>query len=92
MTSVPAQRFLIGGKDKDKRDVILRYDKKASKWDAYATKLQDFQGGDVSNDKTPIWGILFPVVQQSGIYHIVMVFDGGDAVKILEREDKKPED
>ena len=91
------KRYVIGGKEKDKREVIVRFDRKAAKWNTFAKTMivdgvPDSNGKNVGSDTDPIWGILFPVVQTTGIYKILMIFDGGGAVKIMEREDKKPED
>jgi hypothetical protein len=91
------KRYVIGGKDKDKRDIVLRYDRKTNKWSTFAKKLTvisttDTNGKDVGSDTAAIWGIVFPVVQQSGIYQIAMVLDDGGFIKVFEREDKKPED
>lgn len=85
------ERFTIGGKDQAKRDVVLRFDAGAKKWIASAVTLLDNTGRKLTDGgPKPITGIVFPVTG-TGIYTVVGVFPGGDAVSLLERGGMKEE-
>lgn len=83
------QRFIIGGKEKAKRDVVLRCDSATNTWAAYAVTLEDAAGKKVAAG-TPmlITGICFPVTG-TGIYRIAGMV-GGDLVLLMDR-DTSPE-
>ncbi|MCY3022041.1 MAG: hypothetical protein NTW87_23765 [Planctomycetota bacterium] len=86
------RRFVIGGKEQAKRDVVLRYDANSSTWRACALTLVD------SNDKkltaagpAGLSGIVFPVLG-SGIPRVIGVLDDGGAPELYEKRtgDDKP--
>ncbi len=78
-------RFVIGGKERAKRDVVLRYDKARKTWAAYADTLHDAEGAKVAlpNPKM-MTGIVFPVTG-TGIYQVVGDVEGIGAVQLLDR-------
>ena len=79
-------RFIIGGEDKGRRDVILAYDTTAKSWYAEARALSDNKGvqiPEVSGKK--MTGIVFPVTG-TGIYKIMGVFENGDYVCLVDQE------
>lgn len=78
-------RFVIGGKESGKKDVALRFNKDTKTWGAYALTLIDIEGNNaVAGQPKPMAGIVFPV-KDTGIYRVVGVVDGGDAIVLLDR-------
>jgi hypothetical protein len=78
-------RFTIGGKEQEKRDVVLKFDKSSKKWQAVVQKLKDAEGNnlDAAAGK-PMSGIAFPVIS-TGIYRVLGVIEGIDPVVLLDR-------
>ena len=86
-----ADHFYIGGKEQDKRDVVLHFDKAKNKWGAYAAALEDTSGKNaISGTNKPMAGIVFPVNQASGISKVVGVINVDDAVILFEKPDTAP--
>ena len=80
-----SDRFNIGGKDANRRDVVLRYDPAKQEWYACATRLKDTDGRDhASSGCERVTGIAFPV-SGTGIYRVAMVDDAGDAFVVMDR-------
>jgi hypothetical protein len=78
-------RFVIGGKESGKKDVVLRYNKDTKAWGAYAQTLVDTEGNNAAGAQPKaISGIVFPV-KDTGIYRVVGVVDGGEAIVLLDR-------
>lgn len=71
------QRFMIGGAESSKRNVIVKFSKAYKKWESQATVMQDATGKDLINGGSPMpmSGIVFPVTG-TGIYTIHGVFSG----------------
>jgi len=84
------ERFVIGGKEEKKRDVILRYDRTKGRWKAYAVALLDFEGNKVvSQGAKVLSGICFPV-GAGGISLIVGDLEG-QAVTLLDNSKRHSE-
>ncbi len=77
------QRFVVGGKEQKKRDIVLKYDKGSKTWQAVAEKMTDINGKAVLNPGTQIQGIMFPVTG-TGIYRIVGMLPGGDSALLVD--------
>jgi len=78
-------RFVIGGKEKDKCDLILSYDDTEKRWVAKVKRLQDFAGANLDSVTGKIMtGIAFPV-SGTGIYVVMGVFDNGEPVTLMDR-------
>lgn len=79
------KRFVIGGNEQSKRDVMVTYDTTAKKWSACALTLLDEKGSPaVSGKCKPISGIVFPVTG-TGIYRVFGVLGDGEAITLLDR-------
>lgn len=83
------KRFVIGGKEQKTRDVVLKYDKGAKKWNAVALTMKDINGRKILESGAPLAGIRFPVTG-TGIYQIVAI-SGGDEVVLIDGWRKEPE-
>jgi hypothetical protein len=80
-----SDRFVIGGKEKAKRAVALKYDGSSGAWHAQAETLCDSTGAKITTATCGrITGILFPVTG-TGIYMIAGVFDDGEGALLMER-------
>ncbi|HYG78396.1 MAG TPA: hypothetical protein VEK08_25565 [Planctomycetota bacterium] len=80
-----SKRFVIGGKDSDKRAVVLRYDESSESWHAQVEALTDSTGKKVEGAiGRRITGVLFPVAS-TGIYMVAVAFDDGTGVLLLDR-------
>jgi hypothetical protein len=80
-----SDRFNIGGKDANKREVLLRYDPGMQEWYACATRLKDTEGREhASSGCERVTGIAFPV-SGTGIYRVAIVNDAGDAFVVMDR-------
>jgi hypothetical protein len=74
----------VGGKAVKMRDILLKYDKAANKWYAYAAVMKSIDEDDVIPPPgAPIQGINFPVIG-TGIYRIVGVLGNGEQVLIID--------
>lgn len=79
------QRFNFGGKDKNKRDIVLHFDRAKQSWEARATRLHDADGRSVVNGESlRISGICFPITA-TGVYRIVAATDLEDAIVLMDR-------
>ncbi|HYF52002.1 MAG TPA: hypothetical protein VEJ63_21515 [Planctomycetota bacterium] len=79
------QRFNIGGKDQEKRDVVISYDAGSKSWKATVNALKDHEGNVVADAKgKEITGVAFPVTG-TGIYQVVAGINGMDSVMVLDR-------
>jgi hypothetical protein len=79
------QRFLIGGKDQSKRDVILHYRPDTQTWEARATRLQDYTGRSVVDGQPlRISGLCFPITA-TGVYRIVAATESDDPIILMDR-------
>ena len=80
------QRFIIGGKEQNQRDIVLRYDAATHAWGACALILKNAAGKSlVDNGCRQITGIVFPV-SGTGIYRIMIVMRDGAAALVLDRD------
>ncbi|MGD0089414.1 MAG: hypothetical protein ABSE73_05790 [Planctomycetota bacterium] len=81
-------RFVIGGKERAKREVVLRLDRAKGQWAAYAVTLENFQGKKVvqAGVKT-MSGIGFPVLG-SGIPRIIGDVEG-QAVTLMDSSEDR---
>jgi hypothetical protein len=78
------KRFNFGGKDAAKRDLVLKYNKDKKEWGAFAAKLEDAEGGKISEGGTQqMTGIQFPITG-TGIYRIVGWMADGESHKLLD--------
>ncbi|MEI6233784.1 MAG: hypothetical protein WCT04_12070 [Planctomycetota bacterium] len=76
--------FIIGGKESDRRNVVLKYDTVAKKWNAYATVLVNKDGVNaVGAEPLYVSGILFPVTG-TGIFRISVALRGGNGVWVYD--------
>ena len=87
------QRFVIGGKEQSKRDVVLRFDRNKGKWAACAVVLLDYEGKNlVSHGARKLSGIFFPV-EGTGIQSIYGVLEGeAVAVTLMDLAGMRKED
>lgn len=78
-------RFEMGGKEENKRNLILHYDKAKNKWAAYVSKLEDQEKKPVvKGEMKEISGIEFPVTG-TGIYEVYAHVDGIGRVFVYDR-------
>ena len=79
------QRFVIGGKEQSKRDVVFRYDREKKSWAACAVALVDAEGKKVAiSGCKPMSGIVFPVTG-TGIYQIVASVDNTESIMLMDK-------
>ena len=77
--------FIIGGKERAKRFIVLHYDPEEKLWSACATHLEDAEGKTVvKSGYEPMYGMYFPVTF-TGIYRVVGVFKTGEAAILMDR-------
>ncbi len=77
--------FIMGGQEASRRDIVLKFDKTAKKWKAYATALTDKNGRNVVGaDPVQITGIAFPVTG-TGIYRVAASLASGAGVIIYDK-------
>lgn len=80
-----SDRFVIGGKNRKKNNVILRFNNESKMWGAFADVLTDPDGKNIlKSGEIGITGVNFPVAS-TGIYTIVGVLQDSTAVKLLDR-------
>ena len=80
-----SDRFTLGGREKGKRTVMVKFDKAAKKWYACATVLKDAEGADLTGGKcVKFTGIAF-VVKAIGIDKIIGVIGEGDPVILHDK-------
>jgi hypothetical protein len=79
-----SDRFVIGGKERGKKEIALKYNKAERQWMAYPRRLVDTDGADHSDEHAPMPGIVFPVAS-TGIYRVFGVLDSGETVQLLDR-------
>jgi hypothetical protein len=78
------KRFVFGGKEQAQRDLVLKYDKAAKQWGAFAQQLVDAEGAKIAEGGTKqMLGIQFPVTG-TGIYRIVGWMADGESHKLLD--------
>ncbi len=78
-------RFNIGGRDADKRDVVLKYNKETRTWGACAATLVDAKGNNpLGASCLPVTGITFPVTG-TGIYRVAIVDQAGNGIWLLDK-------
>ncbi|MFH0938273.1 MAG: hypothetical protein V1899_03195 [Planctomycetota bacterium] len=83
------QRFVIGGAEQQKRDIVLRYDSVKHTWGAFAKTLLDIKGNSAleAGQTKPISGIVFPVgVGGTGITRIIAVMEGNETITLYDKE------
>jgi len=83
------ERFVFGGAEQQKRDIVLRYDPAKRTWGAVAATLLDVKGNNAleSGRARPVSGIVFPVgVGGTGITRIAAVLDGNDAIVLYDKD------
>ena len=80
-----SDRFVIGGKERKKNDVVLKFDKATNTWGAFAATLTDGKTKKKLEVKdAPMSGIVFPV-KETGIYSVVGVVNGSETVTLMDR-------
>ena len=86
------QRFVVGGNERQKRDVVLRYNQEKRAWEALALALEDKKGKQVASAANPkfISGLAFPVQSGSiGIPTIYGVMAGGVTITLMDNPEIK---
>jgi len=79
------ERFTIGGDNRTKNDVVLRYDKNTKRWSAQALALVDFKNNKLLKEGgVPISGIKFPVTG-TGIYFVYGILSNSEVVTLKDR-------
>jgi hypothetical protein len=80
-----SDRFFIGGKEKAKRAVALKYYASSGTWHTEVEALSDSTGAKVAHAiGLRVTGVLFPVTG-TGIYVIALAFEDGTGVCLLDR-------
>jgi hypothetical protein len=78
------KRFIVGGKEQKKRDIVIKYDAGKKAWGACALTLIDSDGQNAATGGcAPISGITFPVIG-TGIYRILAVMGDGSPVLLVD--------
>ena len=79
-----SDRFVIGGRDANKKDIAIKYNKELRQWQAFPRRLVDTDGVNHSDDHTAMPGVVFPV-SSTGIYQVFGVLDNGETVLLMDR-------
>lgn len=78
-------RFIIGGEDKAKRDLVVHYDPITTNWLVKAKTLQDYKGVKIADAPGRLMpGIVFPITG-TGVYLILGVWENGDVAILMDR-------
>ena len=79
-----SDRFVIGGKERGKKEIVIKFNKDTRQWRAYPRRLVDTDGADHADEHAPMPGIVFPVAA-TGIYRVFGVLDNGETVLLMDR-------
>ena len=79
-----SDRFVLGGKEKSRNAVSIRFNPTTKTWTAYATRLTDTDGENHGAPNAAISGIVFPV-SLTGIYRVFGVLETGETALLMDR-------
>jgi hypothetical protein len=85
-------RFVVGGKERQKREILIRYNLSKRAWEAQALNLVNAAGKQAVSAGNPkyISGLAFPIMGGSlGVTSVFAVMSGGETITLYENAEKK---